>query len=158
MTAIKVSMGIILDSEGKILIAQRNLKKNFGVKVSELVDGVSKLDKINFSTKEEADAANLRKMLMAMSQDIRVILIKLADRKHNLETINALSSHKRKTIGKETLEIFAPIALRLGIHSLNKELEDLAFQSVYPLRFKIIKIEAIAAEFYAGEVKLVIKL
>ena len=128
---------VIEDTE----LEKENLKKNFGVKVSELVDGVSKLDKINFSTKEEADAANLRKMLMAMSQDIRVILIKLADRKHNLETINALSSHKRKTIGKETLEIFAPIALRLGIHSLNKELEDLAFQSVYPLRFKIITNE-----------------
>ena len=122
---------VIEDTE----IGKENLKKNFGVKVAELVDGVSKLDKLSFSTKEEADAANLRKMILAMSQDIRVILIKLADRKHNLETIGALDSKKRKKIGKETLEIFAPIALRLGIHSLNKELEDLAFETVYPFRY-----------------------
>ena len=108
-------------------LEKENLKKTFGAKVSELVDGVSKLDKINFSTKEEADAANLRKMILAMSQDIRVILIKLADRKHNLETIEALKTEQRKKIGRETLDIFAPIALRLGIHSLNKELDDLSF-------------------------------
>ncbi len=126
---------VIEDTE----IEKENLKKNFGVKVAELVDGVSKLDKLSFSTTEEADAANLRKMILAMSQDIRVILIKLADRKHNLETISALDNQKRKKIGKETLEIFAPIALRLGIHSLNKELEDLAFQTVYPLRFATLE-------------------
>ena len=126
---------VIEDTE----IGKENLKKSFGVKVAELVDGVSKLDKLSFSTKEEADAANLRKMILAMSQDIRVILIKLADRKHNLETIDALDSKKRKKIGKETLEIFAPIALRLGIHSLNKELEDLAFETVYPFRYATLR-------------------
>ena len=126
---------VIEDTE----IEKENLKKNFGVKVAELVDGVSKLDKLSFSNTEEADAANLRKMILAMSQDIRVILIKLADRKHNLETISALDSRKRKKIGKETLEIFAPIALRLGIHSLNKQLEDLAFQTVYPMRFATLE-------------------
>ena len=126
---------VIEDTE----IGKENLKKSFGVKVAELVDGVSKLDKLSFSTKEEADAANLRKMILAMSQDIRVILIKLADRKHNLETIGALDSQKRKKIGKETLEIFAPIALRLGIHSLNKELEDLAFETVYPFRYATLR-------------------
>ncbi len=130
---------VIEDTE----IEKENLKKTFGAKVSELVDGVSKLDKINFSTKEEADAANLRKMILAMSQDIRVILIKLADRKHNLETIEALKTEQRKKIGRETLDIFAPIALRLGIHSLNKELEDLSFRTVYPLRFKILQNEII---------------
>ena len=117
------------------------IQKTFGSKISELVDGVSKLDKINFSTNEEASAANLRKMLLAMSNDIRVILIKLADRKHNLETIDVLDISKRKKIGKETLEIFAPIALRLGIHSLHTELEDLAFRSIHPLRFDILKEE-----------------
>ena len=126
---------VIEDTE----IGKENLKKSFGVKVAELVDGVSKLDKLSFSTREEADAANLRKMILAMSQDIRVILIKLADRKHNLETIDALDSQKRKKIGKETLEIFAPIALRLGIHSLNKELEDLAFETVYPFRYATLR-------------------
>jgi GTP diphosphokinase / guanosine-3',5'-bis(diphosphate) 3'-diphosphatase len=128
---------VIEDTE----IEKDNLKNTFGVKVAELVDGVSKLNKLSFSTKEEADAANLRKMIMAMSQDIRVILIKLADRRHNLETISALNFKQRKKIGKETLEIFAPIALRLGIHSLNKELEDLAFETVYPLRFKTLQNE-----------------
>ncbi len=126
---------VIEDTE----IGKENLKKNFGSKVAELVDGVSKLDKLSFSTTEEADAANLRKMILAMSQDIRVILIKLADRKHNLETIEALDDIKRKKIGKETLEIFAPIALRLGIHSLNKELEDLAFKTVYPMRYSTLQ-------------------
>ncbi len=115
------------------------LAKKFGNKVSELVDGVSKLDKINFTTNAEADAANLRKMLLAMSQDIRVILIKLADRKNNLDTISALTPDKRRKKAKETLEIFAPIALRLGIHSLNKELENLSFKTIYPLRYKILK-------------------
>ena len=128
---------VIEDTE----IEKDNLKNTFGVKVAELVDGVSKLDKLSFSTKEEADAANLRKMIMAMSQDIRVILIKLADRRHNLETISSLNFKQRKKIGRETLEIFAPIALRLGIHSLNKELEDLAFETVYPLRFKTLQNE-----------------
>ena len=126
---------VIEDTE----VGKEKLKKSFGSKVAELVDGVSKLDKLSFSTTEEADAANLRKMILAMSQDIRVILIKLADRKHNLETIEALDDNKRKKIGKETLEIFAPIALRLGIHSLNKELEDLAFKTVYPMRFSTLQ-------------------
>ena len=115
------------------------LAKNFGNKVSELVDGVSKLDKINFTTNAEADAANLRKMLLAMSQDIRVILIKLADRKNNLDTISALSPDKRRKKARETLEIFAPIALRLGIHTLNKELENLSFKAMHPLRYTILK-------------------
>ncbi len=115
------------------------LAENFGNKVSELVDGVSKLDKINFTTNAEADAANLRKMLLAMSQDIRVILIKLADRKNNLDTISALSPDKRRKKAKETLDIFAPIALRLGIHSLNKELENLSFKAMHPLRYTILK-------------------
>ena len=115
------------------------LAKNFGNKVSELVDGVSKLDKINFTTNAEADAANLRKMILAMSQDIRVILIKLADRKNNLDTISALSPAKRRKKAKETLDIFAPIALRLGIHSLNKELENLSFKAMHPLRYTILK-------------------
>ncbi len=88
---------VIEDTE----IEKDNLKNTFGVKVAELVDGISKLDKLSFSTKEEADAANLRKMIMAMSQDIRVILIKLADRRHNLETISALNFKQRKKIGKE---------------------------------------------------------
>ena len=106
-------------------ISLEYLERNFGKKVTELVDGVSKLDKINFNTKEEADAANLRKMILAMSNDIRVLLIKLADRRHNLKTINVFKKAKAKRIARETLEIYAPLALRLGIHNLSTELENL---------------------------------
>jgi len=119
-------------------ISLENLGRTFGKKVAELVDGVSKLDKINFNSKEEADAANLRKMILAMSNDIRVLLIKLADRRHNLTTIGVLSKHKAKRIARETLEIYAPLALRLGIHNLSKELENLSFQTYYPLRHSIL--------------------
>ena len=119
-------------------ISLEDLEKNFGKKVTELVDGVSKLDKINFNSKEEADAANLRKMILAMSNDIRVLLIKLADRRHNLKTINVLKKAKAKRIARETLEIYAPLALRLGIHNLSTELENLSFQTYYPLRHSIL--------------------
>ena len=119
-------------------ISLEDLEKNFGKKVTELVDGVSKLDKINFNSKEEADAANLRKMILAMSNDIRVLLIKLADRRHNLKTINVLKKTKAKRIARETLEIYAPLALRLGIHNLSTELENLSFQTYYPLRHSIL--------------------
>ena len=103
-----------------------------------MVDGVSKLDKINFDSKEEADAANLRKMILAMSNDIRVLLIKLADRRHNLTTISVLEKNKARMIARETLEIYAPLALRLGIHNLTKELENLSFETYFPMRYKIL--------------------
>ena len=115
-------------------IRLEDLENNFGKKVTELVDGVSKLDRINFDSKEEADAANLRKMIMAMSNDIRVLLIKLADRRHNLSTISVLENKKARRIARETLEIYAPLALRLGIHKLSTELENLSFKTYYPLR------------------------
>ena len=115
-----------------------DLEKSFGKKVAELVDGVSKLDRIDFNTKEEADAANLRKMILAMSNDIRVLLIKLADRRHNLSTINVLDKIKAKRIARETLEIYAPLALRLGIHNLSTELENLSFKTFFPLRHKTL--------------------
>ena len=119
-------------------ISLADLGKKFGKTVAELVDGVSKLDKINFDSKEEADAANIQKMILAMSNDIRVLLIKLADRRHNLSTIKVLNRSKAKRIAKETLEIYAPLALRLGIHNLSKELENLSFQTYYPLRQEIL--------------------
>ena len=106
-----------------------DLEKSFGKKVAELVDGVSKLDRIDFNTKEEADAANLRKMILAMSNDIRVLLIKLADRRHNLSNIKCIRQRKVKRIARETLEIYAPLALRLGIHNLSTELENLSFKT-----------------------------
>lgn len=116
-----------------------DLADAFGQTVAELVEGVSKLDKIAFSTKQEAQAENFRKMMMAMVQDIRVILIKLADRTHNMRTLGSLRPDKRRRIALETLEIYAPIAHRLGIHDVKNELEDLGFQAMYPMRHRALK-------------------
>lgn len=119
--------------------SQDDLASAFGNTVAELVEGVSKLDKIAFSSKQEAQAENFRKMMMAMVQDIRVILIKLADRTHNMRTLGALRPDKRRRIALETLEIYAPIAHRLGIHDVKNELEDLGFQAMYPMRHRALK-------------------
>jgi guanosine-3',5'-bis(diphosphate) 3'-pyrophosphohydrolase len=116
-----------------------DLSAQFGQTVGELVEGVSKLDKIHFSSTKEAQAENFRKMIMAMVQDIRVILIKLADRTHNMRTLGALRPDKRRRIARETLEIYAPIAHRLGIHDIKNELEDLGFEAMYPLRYRALK-------------------
>ncbi|MCC2617546.1 bifunctional GTP diphosphokinase/guanosine-3',5'-bis pyrophosphate 3'-pyrophosphohydrolase [Aestuariibacter halophilus] len=116
-----------------------DLAREFGDTVAELVEGVSKLDKIQFSSKQEAQAENFRKMMMAMVQDIRVILIKLADRTHNMRTLGSLRPDKRRRIARETLEIYSPIAHRLGIHDIKNELEDLGFQAMYPMRYRALK-------------------
>ncbi|WP_068546198.1 bifunctional GTP diphosphokinase/guanosine-3',5'-bis pyrophosphate 3'-pyrophosphohydrolase [Thalassotalea crassostreae] len=114
------------------------LAELFGSTVAELVEGVSKLDKLSFSNKQEAQAENFRKMIMAMVQDIRVILIKLADRTHNMRTLGSLRPDKRRRIARETLEIYAPIANRLGIHGIKNELELLGFQGLYPMRHRAL--------------------
>ncbi|GGF76915.1 bifunctional GTP diphosphokinase/guanosine-3',5'-bis pyrophosphate 3'-pyrophosphohydrolase [Alteromonas lipolytica] len=118
---------------------QEDLAEAFGQTVADLVEGVSKLDKIAFSSKQEAQAENFRKMMMAMVQDIRVILIKLADRTHNMRTLGSLRPDKRRRIALETLEIYSPIAHRLGIHDIKNELEDLGFQAMYPMRHRALK-------------------
>ena len=120
-------------------VTKDDLAELFGVAVAELVEGVSKLDKLKFRDKKEAQAENFRKMMMAMTQDIRVILIKLADRTHNMRTLGALRPDKRRRIARETLEIYAPIANRLGIHNIKTELEDLGFQAYYPMRYRVLK-------------------
>lgn len=119
--------------------SQEDLAEAFGDTVADLVEGVSKLDKIAFSSKQEAQAENFRKMMMAMVQDIRVILIKLADRTHNMRTLGSLRPDKRRRIALETLEIYSPIAHRLGIHDIKNELEDLGFQAMYPMRHRALK-------------------
>ncbi|BDA62534.1 MULTISPECIES: bifunctional GTP diphosphokinase/guanosine-3',5'-bis pyrophosphate 3'-pyrophosphohydrolase [Shewanella] len=120
-------------------VTKEDLAERFGESVAELVEGVSKLDKLKFRDKKEAQAENFRKMMMAMTQDIRVILIKLADRTHNMRTLGALRPDKRRRIARETLEIYAPIANRLGIHNIKTELEDLGFQAYYPMRYRVLR-------------------
>ncbi|WP_226686837.1 bifunctional GTP diphosphokinase/guanosine-3',5'-bis pyrophosphate 3'-pyrophosphohydrolase [Stutzerimonas stutzeri] len=115
------------------------LVAQFGETVAELVDGVSKLTQMNFETKAEAQAENFQKMAMAMARDIRVILVKLADRLHNMRTLEVLAGEKRRRIAKETLEIYAPIANRLGMHTMRVEFEDLGFKAMHPMRSERIR-------------------
>lgn len=126
---------VIEDTE----VTKDELAELFGHTVAELVEGVSKLDKLKFDNKEEMQAENFRKMIMAMVQDIRVILIKLADRTHNMRTLESLRPDKRRRIARETLEIYAPIANRLGIHDTKNELEVLGFEALYPMRSRALK-------------------
>ena len=119
-------------------ITVKDVADRFGAPVGVLVDGLSKLDKIEFESHEDAQAENFRKMLLAMARDVRVILVKLADRLHNMRTIGSLRSEKRRRIGRETLEIYAPIAHRLGLNQVYRELQDLSFANLYPIRFAVI--------------------
>lgn len=120
-------------------IEKSEIIDRFGKEVADLVDGVTKLTQIEFETRAHAQAENFRKMIMAMARDIRVILIKLADRLHNMRTIECLPPEKRHRIALETLEIFAPIANRLGMHAFRLEFEDLGFSAFYPMRYRILK-------------------
>jgi guanosine-3',5'-bis(diphosphate) 3'-pyrophosphohydrolase len=119
--------------------AKDELAERFGADVAELVDGVSKLDQIQFRSRAEAQAESFRKMLLAMVRDIRVVMVKLADRTHNMRTLGAVPPAKRRTVARETLEIYAPIANRLGIHSVKSELEELGFKALYPGRHRVIE-------------------
>jgi RelA/SpoT family (p)ppGpp synthetase len=117
------------------------VEQRFGKEVAELVDGVTKLDQVQFKSRKEAQAESFRKMILAMVRDIRVIMVKLADRTHNMRTLSAMPPEKRRSVARETLDIYAPIANRLGIHSIKLELEDLGFKTLYPQRYRIIERE-----------------
>jgi guanosine-3',5'-bis(diphosphate) 3'-pyrophosphohydrolase len=119
-------------------ITKAQLAEHFGKTAAELVDGVSKLDRIENQSYEEAQAENFRKMLLAMARDVRVILIKLADRLHNMRTLDAVRPDKRRRVARETLEIYAPIANRLGLNTLYRELQELAFRHVHPMRYRVL--------------------
>lgn len=119
-------------------VSKAELSRYFGDEVAELVDGVSKLAQINAISREHAQADNLRKMLLAMTRDIRVILLKLADRLHNMRTLRYVTREKQCRIARETLEIYAPIANRLGMNSIRRELQSLGFQTLYPLRYRVL--------------------
>ncbi len=116
-----------------------DINEQFGDAVADLVDGVTKLDKFRFASRMEASAESFRKMMLAMSRDIRVILIKLADRLHNMRTLDAMPPEKKRRIATETLQIYAPIAHRLGMDSIRRELQDLSFKAKHPMRYRIIR-------------------
>jgi GTP diphosphokinase / guanosine-3',5'-bis(diphosphate) 3'-diphosphatase len=119
-------------------VSKAEISNRFGKSVAELVDGVSKLDKIEFQTHADAQAENFRKMLLAMARDVRVILIKLADRLHNMRTLEAMRPEKRRRIARETMEIYAPIANRLGLNNIYHELQDLSFRYLFPTRYRVL--------------------
>ncbi|HZW51786.1 MAG TPA: HD domain-containing protein, partial [Rudaea sp.] len=119
-------------------VTKTEISDTFGRPVAELVDGVSKLDKIEFQSAEDAQAGNFRKMLLAMARDLRVILIKLADRLHNMRTLSAMAPESRRRIARETLDIYALIAQRLGMNKFKSELQELGFRMLYPMRHRVI--------------------
>ena len=132
--------------------AKEQIKREFGKGVAELVDGVSKLKQIEFDSYAEAQAHNFRKMLMAVAHDIRVILVKLADRLHNMRTLGALPPKKRRLIARETLEIYAPIAQRLGMNSIRLELEELGFAALHPMRHRVLSEQVKKARGHRKEI------
>src|SRR5512137_1246640 len=115
-------------------VSKAELIERFGAPTADLVDGLTKLDRLQFSTREESQAESFRKMLLAMARDVRVILVKLADRLHNMRTMEAVAADKRTRVARETLEIYAPIAHRLGLNQTYRELQELSFQHLSPWR------------------------
>ena len=120
-------------------VNKNNLKKLFGDSVAEIVDGVSKLGKLDITSKNDRDANNLQKMMLAMSRDVRVVLVKICDRLHNMRTIEHLPRSKQIQKSKETIELYGPLALRIGMQDIRAELEDLAFRCIHPLRASMLE-------------------
>ena len=133
-------------------VRKDELIERFGAPVASLVDGLSKLDKIEFQSQIEQQAENFRKMLLAMARDVRVILVKLADRLHNMRTLDAMAADKRRRIARETMEVYVPIAHRLGLNNIYRELQDLAFAHMFPLRYRTISKAVRAARGNRREV------
>ena len=139
----------VMEDQG---VTKTELAERFGPKVAELVDGLSKLDKMEFRNREEAQAENFRKMLLAMARDVRVILVKLADRLHNMRTLGAVPTEKRRRVARETLDIYAPIAHRLGLNNTFRELQDLSFANFNPRRYATLEKAVKAARGNRREV------
>ena len=134
-----ITAAILHDTVEDTSASLEDISEKFGSEVALLVDGVSKLDKIEFRDQAEAQAESFRKMMLAMIEDIRVILVKLADRLHNMRTLDAMPRDKKARIARETLDIYAPIANRLGINRLKIQLEDLGFKHLYPFRYRVLE-------------------
>jgi len=133
-----LSAALLHDAMEDCGITKTDLIERFGIQVADLVDGLTKLDKLEFNTREENQAESFRKMLLAMARDVRVILIKLADRSHNMRTMGDMPRAKWGRISSETLEIYAPIAHRLGLNQTYRELQELAFQHLWPWRHQVL--------------------
>lgn len=145
LDAATICAGLMHDVLEDTGVAKIEMAEQFGIEVTEIVDGVSKLDKLRFSSNEIAQAESLRKMLLAMSRDVRVILVKLADRLHNLRTLGVMRPEKRRRIATETLEIYVPIAHRLGLNTVFRELQELSFFNQHPLRYAVLRKNLIAS-------------
>ncbi len=150
MDPVAVAAGLLHDSVEDTSVTIVDIRKEFGEQVAHIVEGVTKISKIDFVTREEQQAENLRKMMLAMVDDIRVILIKLADRLHNMRTLEHLEPERRQKIATETLEIYAPIAHRLGMGKIRGELEDLGFRYIDPIAYEQVK-EAVESHRKVGE-------
>ena len=138
LDAPSIQAALLHDVVEDTTVSFADIKKEFGPQVAKLVEGLSKLDRIQFDDATEAQAENFRKMLLAMSQDVRVILVKLADRLHNMETLEHIKPEKQLRIAQETLDIYSPIANRLGLNNIYQQLEDLCFKYIHPLRYKTL--------------------
>ncbi len=154
MDPVAVAAGLLHDSVEDTAVTTVDIRKEFGEQVAHIVEGVTKISQIDFATREEQQAENLRKMMLAMVDDIRVVLIKLADRLHNMRTLEHLPEDRRQKIAKETLEIYAPIAHRLGMGKIRGELEDLGFRYLEPETYQQVR-EAVDARRKKGESFLV---
>jgi GTP diphosphokinase / guanosine-3',5'-bis(diphosphate) 3'-diphosphatase len=139
MDAETIIAAILHDTLEDTPLSRPELERDFGPTVATLVDGVTKLDKVMFRSLQEAAAESFRKMLLAMARDLRVILIKLADRLHNMRTLGSMDPVSRRRIARETLDIYAPIAQRLGMNKFKSELQELGFRALYPLRYRVIQ-------------------
>jgi len=139
----------VIEDQG---VTKQELAERFGPDVAEIVDGVSKLERLEFATKAQQQAESFRKMLLAMARDVRVILIKLADRAHNMRTLDAVSPEKRRRIARETLDIYTPIAHRLGLNALSRELQDACFAAIHPNRYQVLHKALLAARGNRREV------
>ena len=135
MDATAIAAGLLHDAVEDTDVSTQEIARRFGEQVAHIVEGVTKLDKIKFANREDHQAENIRKMLLAMVTDVRVVIIKLADRLHNMRTLEHLRPEKQQRIAKETLDVYAPLAHRLGMGKLRGELEDLAFRYVDPLTY-----------------------